>query len=76
MSSNIEFALISAIIANKDFHTANKLQINEGFFASPETREVYRFLRNTYFDSSTHGQGAECGDGEVPLPILLLHSIT
>lgn len=56
MSSNIEFALISAIIANKDFHTANKLQINEGFFASPETREVYRFLRNTYFDSSTHGQ--------------------
>jgi len=56
VSSNIEFALVSAIIANKDFHTVNKLQIDEGFFSSPETREVYRFLRNMYFDGATHGQ--------------------
>lgn len=56
VSSNIEFALISSIVSNKDFHTVNKLQIDEGFFTSPEAREVFKFLRNTYFDSQTHGQ--------------------
>lgn len=56
MSTNIEFALISQVINNKDFHTLTKLQIDESYFTSPECREVFRYLRTEYFNPHTHGQ--------------------
>lgn len=47
---------MSQIIETGDFHTVQKMQIDEGFFTSPEVREVYRYIRQTYFDQHTHGQ--------------------
>lgn len=38
-----------------DFHTLEKARINESFFLTPEAREVYRFLRETYHGASTAG---------------------
>lgn len=56
MSTNIEFALIAQVLKTGDFHTVQKMQINEDYFTSPEVREVYRYLRHTYYDTHTHGQ--------------------
>lgn len=56
MSGNIELALLTRVIDDKDFNTLEKLQINESFFLSPEAQEIYRFLRDTYHDPNTAGQ--------------------
>lgn len=56
MAGNIEFALITRVIQDKDFHSLEKLRIDEDYFASPEAREVYRFLRQTFHAEATSGQ--------------------
>jgi replicative DNA helicase len=55
MSSNIEYALITKVIETKDFHTLQKMQLDESYFTSPEVREVYRFIRQIYNDANSHG---------------------
>ncbi len=56
MANNIEHALISQILASGDFHTVQKLQIDESFLTSPEAKEYYRYIRDTYMSPATHGQ--------------------
>jgi replicative DNA helicase len=55
MSSNIEMALLTRVVDDKDFQALEKAQINDTFFLTPEAQEVYRFLRDTYHDPSTAG---------------------
>ncbi len=56
MSANIELALLTKVMEQGDFHTIEKQGINEGFFLTPEAREVYRFLRDIYHAPQTAGQ--------------------
>lgn len=56
MAANIEHALIAQILRTKDFHTVQKLQLDEGFFTSPEAKELYRYIRNIYMAPGTSGQ--------------------
>lgn len=55
MSSNIELALLTRSIETGDFHTLQKSGINEGFFFTPEAREVFRFLNETFHAPNTAG---------------------
>jgi hypothetical protein len=56
MAGNIELALLTKVIDDKDFNSLEKLQITEVHFSTPEAQELYRFLRDTYRDPSTAGQ--------------------
>lgn len=56
MPSNLEFALISRVIQDGDFQTLEKLRFSEEHFSSPETREVFKYLRDTFHGSTTFGQ--------------------
>lgn len=38
-----------------DFHSLEKLQITEDYFTSPEVREIYRYLRDTFHGAETSG---------------------
>lgn len=55
MSANIELALLTRAVETGDFHTLEKSQINEGFFFTPEAREVFRFLHETFHAPQTAG---------------------
>ena len=56
MSGNLEMALLTRVIDDKDYNTLDKAQITEEFFGSPEAREIYRYLREVYRDPITNGQ--------------------
>jgi replicative DNA helicase len=56
MAASIEHALICKIIENRDFHTVEKLKIDESFFLSDsQTIEVFRFIRDHYHTETTYG---------------------
>lgn len=56
MSANIEHQLIGQIIATQDFHTIEKLKIDETFFLSnSQTGEVFRFIKNHFHNEVTYG---------------------
>lgn len=55
MSSNIEWALLTRAIQDVDFHTLEKQQVSEEFFISPEMREIYKYIRDTYHNPLTAG---------------------
>lgn len=55
MSAQIEYALISKVIENHDFHNLEKQQITADFFLTPEMRAIYDFLRLTYHNPQTSG---------------------
>jgi hypothetical protein len=52
----IERALLSRVIQDKDFHTLEKAQISEEFFATPEGVEIFRYLKSVYHDPVSTGQ--------------------
>lgn len=56
MATNIELSLLTRVVETHDFHTLEKLKIDESYFLTPEAREVYRFLRDTYHHPSTAGR--------------------
>jgi replicative DNA helicase len=55
VSAQIEYALISKVIENHDFHNLEKQQITADFFLTPEMRAIYDFLRLTYHNPQTSG---------------------
>jgi replicative DNA helicase len=55
-SNNLEMALITKVIDDKDFHGLEKSQITEEFFATPEAAELYRYLREAFHDPVSPGQ--------------------
>lgn len=54
--ANFEHHLISQVLQTRDFHTVQKLQIDESYFTIPETKEIYRYIRDTYMGAATNGQ--------------------
>lgn len=56
MPSNLEFALLTRIIQDQDFHSCQKAKITEEYFTTPECREVYRFISETFHNFTTAGQ--------------------
>lgn len=56
MNANLELALITRVIDEKDFRTLEKAKVDEAFFYVPEAREGYRFLRDMYHTPSTAGE--------------------
>jgi replicative DNA helicase len=54
--SNLEFALITRVIQDGDFQTLEKLRVNEEFFTSPEAREVFKYVRESFHNVLTFGQ--------------------
>jgi replicative DNA helicase len=55
VSSNIEYALITRVIQDGDFHTLEKMGINADFFSVPEMRNLFDWLRATYHAPDTQG---------------------
>jgi hypothetical protein len=55
MPSNLEFALLTRVIQDQDFQTLEKARINESFFFAPESREVFKYLRDTFHGPNTFG---------------------
>lgn len=53
--ANIELALLTRVIDDQDFHTLEKSQITEEFFATPEAKEIYRYLREVYHTPLSNG---------------------
>lgn len=59
MSASIEHQLLCRIIQDQDFHTVEKLRIDESYFISDtnsQTREVFRLIRDNYHNEVTYGQ--------------------
>ena len=55
-TSQIELALLTRVIYDRDFHGLEKAQITEEFFLTPLAKEVYRFMRTMYHAPATTGQ--------------------
>jgi len=55
-TNNIEIALLTRVIYDRDFHGLEKAQITEEFFMTPLAKEVYRFMKNMYHAPETAGQ--------------------
>ena len=55
MSANIEYALITRVIEDQDFHTLEKMGITADFFSVPEMRSMYEWLRGIYHAPDTQG---------------------
>lgn len=56
VSQNIELALLTKVVIDRDFHSLERAQITEEFFSSPEAVEVYKFLRAMYHNQNTSGE--------------------
>ena len=56
MSANIEYQVICKIIETQDFHTVEKLKIDDTFFLTDsQTKEAYKFIRDHYHNEHTYG---------------------
>jgi replicative DNA helicase len=55
VSSNIEHALLTRVIDDRDFHSIERAQITEDYFATPEAREIFRYLKGVFQDPATFG---------------------
>jgi replicative DNA helicase len=56
MGANIEHQLLCRIIHDQDFHTVQKLKIDEScFLTDSQTKEVFRFIRDHYHNEMTFG---------------------
>lgn len=54
-TNNLEYALITRILQDRDFHSVEKLQITEEYFTIPEVREVFRYIKDTFHHPATLG---------------------
>jgi replicative DNA helicase len=52
---NLEMALLTRVIDDKDFATLDKAKIDQDFFTTPVAKEVYEFLRAHYNNPLTAG---------------------
>lgn len=56
MAANIEHEILCKIVEQQDFHTVEKLKIDESFFLSDsQTKEVFRFIREHFHNEHTYG---------------------
>ncbi len=56
MAANVEHQVLCKIVEVQDFHTVEKLKIDETFFLSDsQTKEVFRFIRDHYHNEFTYG---------------------
>lgn len=55
MNQNIELALLTKVVDERDLHTLERAKIDETYFFSPEAQETYRWLRDIYHAPSTAG---------------------
>jgi hypothetical protein len=47
VASNIELALLTKVIDTGDFHTIERAQITEEFFSTPESKELFKYLKRS-----------------------------
>lgn len=52
----IEVRLLTKVVDERDFHSLEKAQITEQYFAIPECIELYRYLKEVFHHPSTVGQ--------------------
>lgn len=55
-TNQIELALLTRVIYDRNFQALEKAQITEEFFFTPLAKEVYRFMRFTYHSPATAGE--------------------
>ena len=55
-TTNIELALLTRVILDRDFHGLEKAQITEEYFLTPIAQEIYRYMRHMYHAPETTGQ--------------------
>lgn len=56
MAAGIEYQLLSKILELQDFHTVQKLKIDESFFFSPECKQLFKYLHDHFHAKATFGQ--------------------
>lgn len=54
-TNNLEYALLTRILLDRDFHNVEKLQITEDYFSIPEVREIFRYIKDTFHNPQTLG---------------------
>jgi replicative DNA helicase len=55
LATNLELALITRVITDKDFGTLEKAQITREYFTTPEAIEMFEYLRTVYYNPATPG---------------------
>lgn len=55
MAAGLEYQVISKIIELQDFHSVQKIKINEDFFYSPECKAIYNYIHNCFNAPQTFG---------------------
>lgn len=60
MGANIEHQVICKVVESRDFHTVEKLKIDESFFLGDphvvsQTKEAFRFIREHFHHEATYG---------------------
>ena len=55
MSNNIEYALLTRVVEDRDFHSLEKARIDASYFTTAESKQLYEYLRDTFYDPATLG---------------------
>jgi len=55
VNENIEYALLSKVIETQEFRLLEKAKVDDSYFFSQESKEVYRFIRDIYHANATAG---------------------
>lgn len=53
--NNLEIALLTRVVDDRDFHSLEKARIDESYFTDEMTIQVYNYLRDTFFSPATVG---------------------
>jgi len=55
MAANLEYQVLSNVIGRQDFHSLERLKIDESFFYSPECRIIHKYLWDHFHQTETFG---------------------
>jgi replicative DNA helicase len=47
---------MTRVLQDQDFQTLEKMRFDESYFTVPETREVFKYIRDTFHNQATFGQ--------------------
>jgi replicative DNA helicase len=73
VATNIQHCLISRVIQDKDFHSLEKMQINEEYFSSREVAQVFRYIRDIYHSPETAGEVPSLAMVQLKYPAFAFH---
>jgi len=55
MAANLEYQVVSKIIETQDFHSIERLRVDDDFFFSPECKTIFKYLWQHFHQAETFG---------------------